>query len=190
MAETPDNINSANGQLSVWDWPVRLCHWATVMLLPALWYTGEEGIFDWHFPLAYTLLGVWSFRILWFFIGSPYAKWQSLTLAPAKVKAYLTGQETTYYGHNPLGSYSVLLMLGLIGLQLASGLVSSDDFMYDGPLVGILPGSLESLLNRIHHLNVNLLIGVIGLHLSAVAYYQWVKRQPLIQSMLHGRKPK
>ena len=36
-------------------------------------------------------------------------------------------------GHNPLGGLMVLLMLALVGLQVYTGLFSSDDIAWSGP---------------------------------------------------------
>lgn len=188
----------------VWDWPVRLCHLALILLIPSLWYTGTEGLLDWHFPLAYSLLAVVLFRLVWGFCGSRYARFSSWQLRPkavlAELKQQFAKQNTTHFateslthsqtnnGHSPLGSYSVVIMFSLIILQLLSGLVSTDDFMYDGPLRAYLPQLLVDFLAPIHSWNINLLLAWIGVHLLAVIYYQIFTAKQLIKAMITGYK--
>jgi hypothetical protein len=44
------------------------------------------------------------------------------------------------------------------------------------------------LLSSIHALNSNILFGLIGLHLLAIAYYQWIKRESIVLPMIQGDK--
>jgi cytochrome b len=165
----------------VWDLPVRLCHLAYMLLIPALWYTGTEGMLDWHFKLAYCLLGVLVFRIVWGFIGNRYARFKNFQ--------YLPSQPTTQ-GHQFPGSYSVLVLLSLMLLQIASGLVGTDDFMYDGPLREVAPALLVEWLAPVHKWNINLLLGWIGLHIVIVGLYQLLTDNKLIKPMITGFKHK
>ena len=54
----------------LWDLPVRVIHWSIVILLPASWWTAEEGYLEQHQWLGITLLILVLTRLAWGFVGS------------------------------------------------------------------------------------------------------------------------
>src|SRR5687768_2369014 len=113
-------------RIRLWDLPVRLVHWAFVLLLPALWWTAEEGEIEWHRRLAYMMLALLLFRLLWGFFGSATARFSQFVKGPAGILSYLRDRPgPRVVGHNPLGGWSVLLLLGLLATQVALGLFAT-----------------------------------------------------------------
>ena len=55
-----------------------------------------------------------------------------------------------------------------------SGLFSSDDILYDGPLVSYLP-EYTIIFTKIHNLSHYLIYFLITLHILAIFYYQLIK---------------
>src|ERR1041384_7437303 len=98
-------------KVQVWDLPVRLFHWAIVLLVPALWWTAENERLDLHITLGTAMLALVLFRLLWGIFGSSTARFAGFVRGPFGVMRYLSGRERGGIGHNPLGGWSVLAML-------------------------------------------------------------------------------
>jgi cytochrome b len=178
----------------VWDAPTRLFHWILVLLIAFQYASGEFGLLpmEWHFRLGYATLALIVFRVLWGFAGSPSSRFSSFVRSPAVVARYLLdilrGRQRSYPGHNPLGGWSVLLMLACIAVQAISGLFSSDDLTLTGPLAARVSDRTVELMTRIHHLGRYVLLALIVLHLMAVLMHWAIGRDNLVAPMLHGRK--
>ena len=78
------------------------------------------------------------------------------------------------------------MLLLLLLAQAGSGVFSQDDLLFEGPL-SFWAGDLSGTLTEWRKTNWLLLQGFIALHLSAVCWHQWRKRQPLIQAMRRGQ---
>ena len=180
--------------INVWDISIRLFHWALVVGIAFQWYSSEEGgnIMTWHIYIGYCMLGLVLYRIIWGVIGSPYARFSSFLKGPSStliyLKGFVQGKKYDYPGHNPLGGWMVMLLLLLILIQGITGLFSSDDIFTEGPFYSLVSGKTADFLTSIHHLNFNILLGAIALHISAVAYHGLIKKEPLVKSMLTGKK--
>jgi cytochrome b len=177
----------------VWDWPLRACHWLLVVCVAGAWTTHYAGLawFDWHRRLGYAALVLTSFRIVWGVLGPFHARFASFMRAPRDIVAYLRGAGTWRHpaGHNPLGALSVIALLGLMGVQAATGLFANDDVASTGPFVGWVSDSASEALTRLHRFNANLLLAMIALHLLAILYYELVRGHRLVRAIVTGRKP-
>jgi cytochrome b len=173
----------------VWDIPTRLTHWLFVVLVALSWWTAKTGRLEWHRWSGYTLLGLVIFRIYWGFGGSSTARFGSFVRGPRAIAGYLKGSWATTAGHNPLGALSVVALLVLLMAQIVLGLFAVDiDGIESGPLS--LYVSFEAGRVAAHwHCDVfNVLLGLIALHLVAVAWYVFFRKQPLVSAMVHGRR--
>ena len=179
--------------IRVWDLPTRLFHWALVALIALQYASGEFGWLpmQWHYWLGYATLALLLFRVLWGFAGSETSRFGAFLRGPRAVIGYLRGslhgEAVRAPGHNPLGGWSVLLMLGLVALQAISGLFSSDDIMEEGPLVAHVSAATVEWMTRIHVLNRYALLLLIALHVGAVLLHWLIRDDNLIAPMLHGR---
>lgn len=180
-------------KIRVWDLPLRLFHWTLVVLIVVSIVTQKIGgnAMPWHFFAGYAALSLVLFRIIWGFIGPRYARFADFVVSPARVMAYLRGTEVTadrgYLGHNPLGSWSVLALLGMVLLQATSGLFANDDIASEGPLVKFVSKDLSDRITWFHKdVSGNLIYFFIALHLAAIAWYFFRKRQNLVGPMLTG----
>lgn len=179
---------------AVWDWPVRVFHWALVALLAACWATAEAGVdyMHWHMRCGYAVLTVVLFRLLWGLIGSDSARFAGFVRGPRAVwryaRAWFGARPLHYLGHNPLGGWMVLALLGLVATQAGTGLFANDDIYNEGPLARLVSGDTSALLTAIHKINFNLLLAAAGLHVAAVLLYLW-RGENLLRPMLNGRKP-
>lgn len=177
----------------IWDLPTRLFHWLLVACVIALVITGNIGgnAMVWHFRLGYSVLTLVLFRIVWGFVGGHWSRWAQLDLSPGRVLAYLRGAigTSSWAGHNPMGSWSVLLMLLWLLLQVSTGLVSDDDIANAGPLTALVSGATVSAATAWHKgLGKLVLIVLVLVHVGAIVWYRVRKAQALVPAMLHGHK--
>mgnify|MGYP006267374317 CR=1 FL=1 len=176
----------------IWDLPTRLFHWLLAACVVGLVITGQVGgnAMVWHFRLGYAVLTLVLFRLLWGFVGGHWSRWSQLTLSPARVLAYLRAMPAQpSIGHNPLGSWSVLLMLGWLLLQTSTGLVSDDEIANAGPLTALVSGAVVGIATAWHKGPGKLLLILLVLgHVAAIAWYRWRKAASLVPAMWHGDK--
>lgn len=183
-------MNSANS-FQVWDLPLRLCHWSMAVLVPVLWWTAENHQLTYHRYAGYTLMGVLAFRVYWGFFGSHTARFTQFVRSPAAALSYakqmIKGNEPAVTGHNPLGGYSVLLLLGLLVTQVVTGLFAIDVDGFDGgPLADYIDYDLSRTLAELHELFFNLVVAAIALHLLAILLHR-IKGHNLVPAMIHGK---
>jgi cytochrome b len=175
-------------QVRVWDFPVRIVHWLLVVLVPLSWWTAESGRMDWHRYSGYALLGLITFRLYWGFAGSSTARFSHFVRGPRAIARYLRGAWGEVSGHNPIGALNVVILLALLAAQVALGLFAVDvDGIESGPLSVFVSFDTGRAAASWHEQVFDLLTAFIVLHLVAVAYYSWFKRQKLVAAMVHGR---
>lgn len=179
--------------IRVWDLPTRLFHWLLAACVVGLIVTGSIGgnWMNWHLRLGYAVLTLLLFRVVWGFIGGYWSRFGSFTYAPSSLLAYLKGRGKPEHqvGHSPMGALSVFGLLLILAAQVGTGLISDDEIAFFGPLVRFVSGDTVSMATG-YHKNVGKLIVflLVGLHLLAIAYYKWVKKQGLVRPMIVGDK--
>jgi cytochrome b len=90
-------------------------------------------------------------------------------------------------GHNPIGGWSVLILISLMLLQVGLGLFSVDiDGLDSGPLSTFVPFDLGRRIAHLHHTVFNVLLVFACAHIAAVLYYLIVLRRNLITPMITG----
>lgn len=178
----------------LWDLPVRLVHWSFALLLVPLWLSAEYRRIDLHKTLGLILLGLLVFRLLWGVVGSSTARFSGFVAGPRRVLGYVRGlrgggEQVPVVGHNPLGGWSVLALLGLLIVQVGLGLVAQDtDGIESGPLNHLVSYDTATLAGEIHEVVFNLILVFVAIHLAAIAYYRLVKRDNLILPMITGKR--
>jgi cytochrome b len=176
-------------RIRLWDFPTRLFHWLLVIALIGAVVTGKKGgnLMDWHGRIGLLMVGLLGFRLVWGIVGSTYARFAQFLPTPGRIRAYMHG-EWKGEGHNPLGALSVFTLLGLLLVQVATGLVANDDIAFYGPLYQLVGRDQSNRVTGIHHLLVDGLIILVGLHLVAIAFHGVRKKQNLVKSMITGWK--
>ncbi|MDQ5942500.1 MAG: hypothetical protein QG572_1315 [Pseudomonadota bacterium] len=176
-------------RIRVWDLPTRLFHWGLAILVAASIISGKIGgnLIDWHGKFGLAILGLLTFRIIWGLVGSTYARFASFFPTPGRIRAYFRG-EWKEPGHNPLGALSVFALLGLLALQVATGLPGNDDIAFRGPLFDLVGKALSDRMTGIHKLSINLLFALIALHVAAIMFYARVRKDNLVKPMITGWK--
>jgi cytochrome b len=180
-------------RVRVWDLPTRVFHWllvACVVGLIATGYTGGPALV-WHARLGYCVLTLLLFRIVWGFVGGRWTRFANFLYHPRAVLAYVRGRSHPDHliGHNPLGAASVYAMLLVLLAQVGTGLFADDETAFTGPLNRFV-STARGLAATWYHKEIGqrLLIALVLLHLAAVLYYLFRKRQNLIAPMIRGDK--
>jgi cytochrome b len=170
----------------LWDIPTRIFHWTIVCCLPLAWWSAEEERYDLHQWTGYTVLVLVVSRIAWGFVGSRHSRFADFVVGPSRVWDFLRGHGVPSAGHNPLGGWSVLLLLWLLLLQAISGLFNSDDILFSGPLYYWASGGFRDAMGVVHDVAFNGLLALVCLHIIAVLYHQFRRREKLVQAMVRG----
>ena len=187
--------NPANSlhAVRVWDLPTRVFHWALVFCVIGLVVSGLRGgdAMVWHFRMGYTVLSLLLFRMVWGLIGGHWSRFSSFIYAPSTVLAFLKGYGKPEHsvGHNPLGAGSVFAMLFFLLAQVGTGLFADDDISNSGPLSKFVTNATVSLATN-YHKNIGkfVLIALITLHIAAILFYWFKKKENLVKPMLQGDK--
>lgn len=172
-------------QWPLWDRAVRVIHWYLPLAIAFMWWSGEEGLYDWHSWVGYSLLVAVGTRVCWGIIGSQSARFAAFLASPSAVVAYVRGRPYQGEGHNPLGGWATVILLLVIFLQGLSGLFVTDDVMFEGPLM-FWGGEWSGVFAEWHELNWLVLQVLIVLHLVALTYHQLCRKEPLIGAMWWG----
>ena len=174
----------------IWDLPTRLFHWALAIciVLGIVFVKIGGNAIQWHAYCGYTALALILFRVIWGFVGSQYARFANFVPSPARLIAFLRGQVDGGLGHNPLGALSVIGLLLVVLIQALTGLFADDDIFFQGPLAKYVSNSTVALLTSIHRFNQYLIFALVGLHIAAISYYYFIKRENLVGPMVTGDK--
>ncbi|MEO7622355.1 MAG: cytochrome b/b6 domain-containing protein [Gallionella sp.] len=167
-------------RILVWDAPTRMFHWLQVLSFAAAYWTADsERLRNYHVALGYILLGLLVFRLLWGFIGTRYARFGSFVFNPKQIITYLLalikGKPQHYLGHNPAGSVSVWVLLGLGLFICVTGVMALQD-------------NASDVVGDLHGVATYIMLGVIGLHLVGVLISSIMHRENLLRAMLTGFK--
>ena len=177
----------------VWDLPTRLFHWLLASAIVGLFMTAQIGglAMEWHFRFGYLTLSLILFRLVWGLIGGHWSRFSSFLCSPMELVHYIKGKHRPEHtlGHNPLGGFSVVLMLFFLLLQVASGMFSDDEISAYGPLGKFVSNGIVSKATYYHtQVGKFVLLSLIAIHLFAIGFYFFVKRTDLVTPMVSGDK--
>jgi cytochrome b len=103
------------------------------------------------------------------------------------VADYLSGRASHHVGHNPLGGWSVAVLLSVLCVQPLLGLFAADEEGLDsGPFSGFISDDHAQTAEHLHIVLFYVLLALVALHLAAIVFYA-VRRRNLVWPMLSGR---
>lgn len=178
----------------VWDFPTRLFHWLLVIFVIISFVTGTIGgnTMQYHQWSGFAVLVLILFRLIWGVVGSGESRFVAFVRGPSAVLRYavtlLRRDSPHYLGHNPLGGWSIIAMLSALLVQAATGLFANDDIVTEGPLYGWVSKATSDELTRIHRLNQEVIIFLVSIHVLALLFYFFYKRENLLKPMITGIK--
>ena len=164
----------------VWDLFVRVFHWSLALSFAIAWLSAQswEALHDWAGYAAGSLVLA---RVLWGFLGAPYARFAQFVRSPRTVVAYLkaiaTGSEARFIGHNPAGGAMIVALLIAMAATATTGWMLTTDALWGA-----------TWAQRLHSLVAHgLLLLVLG-HLAGVALASVRHRENLVRAMVFGDK--
>lgn len=170
----------------IWDLPTRLFHWGLAVGIAGSIVSIKTGHTDWHFRCGYLILTLLLFRLVWGFVGPRYARFSSFPPRLAAAWDHVRGRGVDTAGHSPIGALSVYALLAACTFQVVSGLFSNDGIVWDGPLRKWVSGATSDAITALHLANRFVLIGLIALHLLAIAWYRFARGRRLVGPMITG----
>jgi cytochrome b len=192
---------SPSPRVRAWDSPTRLFHWLLVLLVLIAWaswrYSEQLGdttlaVHRWN---GHAVLILIVFRLLWGLMGSSTSRFSAWLRWPWTALAYalrlMRGETPLYLSHNPLGSYMILALLGVLAVQGVLGLFTVEhNDITTGPLYRLILEENQALLSGWHRwLFYWVILALIAIHMLANLWYSLAKKEPLITAMISGRKP-
>ena len=178
----------------VWDVFVRCFHWSLVTLFAISVISGKVGgeWIVWHMRSGYAILALVVFRLIWGFVGGEYARYTSFLTGPIRgfkfAKGLLGKGHEPVIGHNPVGGWMVVVLLVLLAVQAGLGLFSNDEIATTGPLARYVSDETSiTLMSRHRWIGDGLLI-LVGIHIAAVLFHVFVKKEGIVRAMFSGRK--
>lgn len=159
--------------IKVWDLPLRLFHWLLVAAIALAFLSSEEdsALAPWHVPIGWSIAVLLAFRVTWGLVGGEHARFAQFvkpSTLGAHVKGLLHGRPDATLGHNALGAFNVLLLLGLVAATVWTGAAGMDE--------------------EVHELIAYALLALVALHIGAVVLMSFLTRENLVRAMITGRK--
>lgn len=167
--------------LRLWDPVVRVFHLSIAGVFVANYFFTEAGD-DWHVWLGYYAMAWLAVRLVWGFIGTRSARWSDFWPTPARLLAHarslIAGRPEHRLGHSPIGALVMILMMSTFLLVGVSGWAMQEiDALWgaDWPL-------------QVHTISVNVLLGLVTVHIAAALFESFQVRDNLPLSMITGRR--
>jgi len=172
-------------KIIIWDLSLRLFHIILILLVTGAIISAKFDRLDIHQYFGVMILGLLFFRILWGVFGTYNSTFKSFVLSPYKIYLIFLGKHQNKSIRSPLGSLSVISFILALFVLVVSGLFSSDDILYDGPLVYLMP-KYTYFWTKVHNVFHFVLYVLITLHFSAIFYYQFLKKYKIIHQFIDG----
>ena len=148
----------------------------------------------WHALNGYAILVLLVFRLLWGVVGSSTSRFSAFIRWPGVAFSYgvdlLRGGKRHYLGHNPLGTWMIIVLFLALATQATLGLFLLDhNDINAGPLQVLISDETAKKLGSWHVRGFNFLLIFIAIHITANLGYWLFRKDPLISAMVTGKKP-
>lgn len=176
----------------IWSLPTRIFHWLLVIgMVAAYILSDDEALLNFHSSVGYMVGILIIFRIIWGLFGPKYSRFSDFPIGINSLKTFVTdmkGSKSQSPGHNP---GAAIVMLGIIFFTLlivVSGilLLASEG---QGLFSFMQTGLSEDTLEETHEIAVNIVIGLVIVHLIGNAVdFIFNKKAGTLKSMFTGYK--
>ena len=166
--------------IRVWDAPTRVFHWLLVLSFAGAYLTSESERWSLvHITLGYTLGGLITFRLIWGFVGTRYARFTSFVKGPSEVLQYAKSMATLkpkhFVGHNPLGAVAIVLLIASGIAIVVTGYAAFNEI--GGEWVA-----------ELHEVASHIMLILVGIHIVGVIAASWLHKENLARAMVNGFK--
>ena len=191
--------------IRVWDPVIRMFHWGLAACFALAWLTAEEAQ-PLHELLGYTAAALVAVRVVWGFVGTPYARFAQFVRGPGTVLAYLKDmlahRERRYLGHNPAGAAMIVaLLMSMAGTAWTGWMMTAPQGQAMLPVFATAAyadddeGAEEhagkdrdGAVKEVHEVLANLMLMLVVLHVGGVALASVRHRENLARAMVTGLK--
>lgn len=198
--------------IPVWDILIRIFHWSLVLTFTVAYIT-EDDFESLHVYAGYAVLGLISFRVIWGFIGSKYARFSNFIYPISQVKNYLTSLITKspkhYLGHNPAGGLMIIaLLISLFGTTISGlkvyGVEGYGPLADNGIEFSVISEARahgenkhedekeeneeEEFWEEIHEFFANFTLLLVFVHIAGVLVSSLIHGENLVRAMVTGKK--
>ena len=140
------------------------------------WSSADENAVL-HDRVGRFILVLLVLRGIWGLVGTRHARFRRFVTGPRRALAYAhalaTGRPPHFLGHNPLGGWMVVALIGSLVLVGASG---------------VLIAAGGEAWEEIHEAAAGLSAVLVGLHLAGVVVSSLLHRENLVGAMITGTK--
>lgn len=169
-------MNDHAQRVKVWDLPLRLFHWALVIVVALAFLSSEEesALNNWHVLAGWLAAILIMFRLAWGFIGGEHSRFSGFirpSLIPHHIAVLTRGHSEPSLGHNPLGAVAVVALLALAAATIWTGAFGGEAF------------------EEAHELIAWVLLAMVAVHIVAVILMSTLERENLVRAMVTGSKP-
>ena len=160
---------------------MRVLHWTLAVSVALAWATTEWFV-RWHQPVGYVAVALVACRLAWGFAGGGrYARFAQFVRRPCATWRYarlaLRGREPRYVGHNPLGAWMVLALIGTVTALALTGWLYTTDLLWG-----------DETVERLHRGLAWTIVAFASMHIGGVFFASVRHRENLVASMFSGRK--
>lgn len=176
----PHSISTPSGSIKVWDIFVRVFHWTLALCVLLNFFVFEEGE-NLHEYSGYLACGLIFLRAIWGFIGTQYARfsnfWPTRQKLGDEIQNLIEGEIKTHIGHSPLGALMMLIMVACVTSLGLTGYLLETDYFFG-----------SDWMEEAHEIIANLLMGLVGFHVTAAILLGRLEDTNLIAAMITGVK--
>ena len=169
-----------SSRLKVWTPAIRLIHWGLAFSVVVAWIT-HHGPPWLHDGAGYVVLALVFSRFLVGCAGRRQDRFSSFVAGPTATLEYarrvLSRTEARYLGHNPLGGWMIVTLLGTGFVASISGWLYTTDRFW-----GL------AWMETVHGTTADLLVLLACVHVAGVIFTSIRQGENLAASMIHGRK--
>ncbi|OGO57394.1 MAG: Ni/Fe-hydrogenase, b-type cytochrome subunit [Chloroflexi bacterium RBG_16_72_14] len=203
-------------RVHVWEVPVRITHWLTVLCVVVLSVTGGYIADPFLIPAGGQTMGVVRFvhtvtaylfvasgivRTYWLFRGNRFAHWRAFIPTNRRHLNEFRSQTGWYLfirselpgilGHNALAAATYLVVFFLFLVQVVTGF--GLDALHGDPVVVALFGWMPDLfgvqtIRLVHHLVMWIILGFMVHHVYSALLVDHVEKNGLMSSIFSGYK--
>lgn len=164
----------------VWDWPLRLWHWALTVFVLVAWVTPNTHDALHRFA-GYVVIGLLVFRLGWGFLGTRHSRfWRLLPrlyAAPTYLWSLRHRRAGRYLGLNPAGTAMLVALLALLTVSSVTGAMQVTVTFF-----GVW------WVEDTHAYSSDAVIVLVVLHVIGTILMSVLQRENLPLAMITGRK--
>lgn len=176
-------MKTDNSTTLVFDLPTRIFHWLFAFGFVGAFAIGkfiddESALYPLHMFFGALMGFAVVLRIIWGFVGSKYARFNSFKLNPMGLIEYFKGNFSKTIGRNPASSFAAITMMAIALIIPVTGYMM---------LTSTSRNQMHNI-KEVHEILATVFAIFAGLHIVGIIFHTATKHEPIGIAMLSGRK--